>query len=119
MFQKSLPVGGYIAAGLYHGTNDTLFTNSKGKVVKTGAMVGWSSPDINVGMKGLKKIDVIADVQTGKNALGTGGVGADIYFTDNIALIVGPVFFIDSALQPGGAKRMWTTQLDIDIPLGR
>ena len=118
MAQKSLPFGGYIAAGLYHGFNSLLFTNSEAKVVKTGAMVGWSSPDINVGRKGLKKIDVIADVQTGKNVLGAGGVGADIYFNDYIGLIVGPVFFIDKALQPGGAAHLWTTQLDIDIPLG-
>ena len=118
MAQKSLPFGGYIAAGFYHGFNSLLFTNSDGNVAKTGAMVGWSSPDIIVGRKGLKKIDVLADVQTGKNVLGAGGIGADIYFNDYIGLIVGPVFFVDSALQPGGAARMWTTQLDVDIPLG-
>ena len=87
--------------------------------MKTGALIGWSSPDINVGLKGLKKIDIIGDLQTGKNALGAGGVGATVYFNDYVDLIVGPVFFLDSALQPGGAKRMWTVQLDIDIPLGR
>ena len=119
MFQKSLPVGGYVSAGLYHGMSDVLFTNSDGKIVKTGAMVGWSSPDIKVGLKGLQKIDVIADVQTGKNALGAGGFGATIYFNDYVDLIVGPVFYFDSALQPGGATHLWTTQLDIDIPLGR
>jgi hypothetical protein len=52
---------------------------------------GRSSPDITVNRKGLKKVDVI----------------------------VGPVFFLDRAQQPGGATRMWTTQLDVDIPLGR
>jgi hypothetical protein len=119
MAQKTLPFGGYIAGGFYHGTNDVLFTNSEGKIVKTGAMVGWSSPDINVGVKGLKKIDIIADVQTGKNILGAGGVGAEVYFNDYVDMIVGPVFFLDSALQPGGASRLWTTQLDVDIPLGR
>lgn len=119
MVQKSLPFGGYLAAGWYHGANDVLFTNSDGNVVKNGALVGWSSPDINVGLKGLKKIDILADVQTGKNAFGGGGFGADIYFNDYVGLIVGPVFFIDSAVQPGGAKRMWTTQIDIDIPLGK
>lgn len=119
MVQKSFPFGGYISAGLYHGLNDVLLTNSDGKVVKTGVMLGWSSPDIKVGLKGLQKIDIIADVQTGKNALGGGGVGATIYFNDYIDLIVGPVFYFDSALQPGGAKHLWTTQVDIDIPLGR
>jgi len=36
-----------------------------------------------------------------------------------VSLIVGPVFYFDSTLQPGGASHLWTTQLDIDIPLGR
>jgi hypothetical protein len=119
MFQKSLPFGGYISAGLYHGTNDVLFTNSDGNVAKTGAMVGWLSPDINVNLKGLKKINLTADLQTGKNVLGAGGAGVYLYFNDYISLLVGPVFFVDKALQPGGAGHLWTTQLDVDIPLGR
>jgi hypothetical protein len=117
--QKSLRFGGYISGGVYHGTNDTLFTNSEGEIAKTGALVGWSSPDIKVGLKGLSKILIIGDVQTGKNVLGGGGVGLDIYFNDYIGVIVGPVFFTDKALQPGGKSWMWTTQLDVDIPLGR
>ena len=79
--------------------------------------LAWSSPDINVNARGLKKILVIADVQTGKNAFG--GIGGNFYFNDYVALIVGPVFFVDSGMQPGEAKQMWTKQLDIDIPFGR
>ena len=119
MFQKTLPVGGYIAAGLYHGMSDVLFTNSDGEIVKTGAMVGWFSPDIKVGLKGLQKINLTADIQTGKNVLGGGGVGVYFYFNDYVSLLVGPVFYFDSKLQPGGASHLWTTQLDIDIPLGK
>jgi hypothetical protein len=120
MFQKSLPGGsGYVAAGLYHGLNETLFTNSEGKVVRTGAMVGFFSPDINVGVKGLKKINLTADVQTGKNVLGAWGFGAYFYFTDTVSLLTGPVFFFDKSLQPGGRSWLWTAQLDVDIPLGR
>jgi hypothetical protein len=120
MVQKSLPVGGYIAGGLYHGLgDDALYTNETGKVVKTGAIVGWSSPDIKIGMTGLSKVDIIADVQTGKNALGAGAGGLDIYFNDYIGLIIGPVFYFDRAVQPGQSKMFWTTQLDVDIPLGK
>ncbi len=119
MFQKTLPIGGYLAAGLYHGTSDLLFTNSDGNIVKTGAMIGWTSPDIEIGLKGLQKLTLAADVQTGKNVLGGGGAGVYVFFNDYVSLLVGPVFYTDSALQPGHAKHLWTTQLDIDIPLGR
>ena len=100
-------------------TNDVLFTNSDGKVVKTGGMFAAASPDIQIGLKGLKKMNVIADVQTGKNVLGAWGSGPTVYFADNVSLILGPVFFFDKNLQPGGSHYMWTTQLDIDFPLGR
>ena len=50
---------------------------------------------------------------------GAGGVGVELYFNDYIDLIAGPVFFIDKALQPGGKRTLWTTQLDVDIALGR
>lgn len=118
MVQKGLPFGGYVAGGLYHGTNDLLFTNSDGEVVKTGAMFAGASPDIPIGLKGLKKINLIADVQTGKNVLGAWGFGPTVYFADNVSLIIGPVFFFDRNLQPGGSRTMWTTQLDIDFSLG-
>jgi hypothetical protein len=119
MFQKALPTGGYVAAGVYRGFNRTLLTNSDGKVVQTGAMIGAGSPDIQIGLKGLKKLNVVGDVQTGKNVLGAWGFGTTLYFADNVSLLVGPVFFFDKNLQPGASKYMWTAQLDIDIPLGR
>jgi hypothetical protein len=108
-----------VAAGLYHGLNRTLFTNSDGDVVETGAMIGAGSPDISIGLRGLRKITIVADVQTGKNVLGAWGFGANVYFADNVSLLVGPVFFFDRDLQPGGSKYMWSAQLDVDIPLGR
>ena len=119
MAQKTLRFGGYVSGGFYFGTNDTLFTNSDGNVAKTGALVGFSSPVIKIGHKGLSKITIVGDVQTGKNILGAGGFGADVYFTDNLALIIGPVFFFDKNLQPGRSELLWTTQLDVDIPLGK
>jgi hypothetical protein len=120
MAQKSIAGGGYVAAGLYHGLgSEALFTSSEGKVVRTGALAGFFSPDIKVAVKGLKKINFTADVQTGKNVLGAGGAGVYVYFTDTISLLTGPVFFLDKALQPGGRRMLWTLQLDVDVPLGR
>jgi hypothetical protein len=119
MFQKALPVGGYVAAGLYHGLNSVLMTNSEGEVARTGAMIAAASPDLQIGLRGLRKLNVVGDVQTGKNVLGAWGFGTYVYFADNVSLLIGPVFFLDENLQPGGSKYMWTAQLDIDIPLGR
>lgn len=117
MVQKSLPFGGYIAGGFYHGFSDTLFVSSEGKKAQNGAIVGWASPDIKVDITGLSKILFIADVQTGKNAFGAGGAGINLYFNDYVGLITGPVFFFDKELQP--AKMLWTLQIDVDIPLGK
>jgi hypothetical protein len=120
MLQKAFPGGsGYIAAGIYHGLSEPLMTNSEGDAVRTGAMVGVFSPDIRVGWKGLKKINVAADVQTGKNVLGAWGFGVYFYFTDTVSLLTGPVFYLDEALQPGGRDFLWTAQIDIDVPLGK
>lgn len=119
MVQKAMPIGGYVSAGVYHGLSKTLFTNSEGNVVQTGAMLAIVSPDVPVGLKGLKKVNFIADAQTGKNVFGAWGAGTTIYVADNASLIVGPVFFLDKALQPGGKDVLWTVQLDVDVPLGK
>jgi hypothetical protein len=119
MFQKSFPKGGYVALGGYYGGNETLMTNSEGDVVRSGFMFALASPDIVIGRKGLKKMNFVGDVQTGKNVLGAWGVGTNVYFASNVSLLVGPVFFLDPDIQPGGADYMWTVQLDIDVPLGR
>ena len=119
MFQKNLKVGGYVAAGVYHGLNRPLFTSSEGEVEKTGALIGWVSPDVQIGRKGLRKINIAADVQTGENVLGAWGFGTNVYFADNVSLLIGPVFFLDKDLQPGGSKYMWTAQVDVDITPGK
>jgi hypothetical protein len=120
MAQKAVGGTGYFAAGIYHGLgSEALFTSSEGKVVRTGGLAGFVSPSIDVNLKGLKKVNLTADVQTGRNVLGAGGVGVYLYFTDTISLLTGPVWFFDKALQPGGRNTLWTFQIDVDVPLGR
>lgn len=118
--QKTLPFGGYIAVGGYHGLTKALFQNSDGQPSQNGLLAAWSSPDIKVPIKGISKLDIVADVQTGKNSFGAGGPGLYVYFNDYIDLLVGPVFFFDKNA-PGapGVSHVWTTQLDVDIPLGK
>jgi len=55
-------------------------------------------------VKGLQKLNFTADVQTGKNVLGAGRIRLYLYFNQYVDLLVGPVFFLDSALQPGEAS---------------
>ena len=121
MAQKDAARGGYISGGFYYGLGpESLYSSSEDNDThRVGAIVGFASPDIKVGVKGLSKILVIGDVMTGKNVLGAGGVGLNFYFNDYIAAIVGPVFFFDKELQPGGQRTLWTMQIDIDIPFGR
>lgn len=114
--QKTLPWGGYVSVGGYGGLGSkTLWTNSDGAVNRLGFMGGIASPDINVNLPGLKKMIVVADTQTGKNAFGAVGGGIYFYFTDAIDILTGPMYFFDKALQPGGSDFMWTVQLDVDI----
>src|SRR5262249_35181248 len=117
--QHTIPgVGGYVSVGGYYGAgSELLYTNSDGNVVRAGFMGGFLSPDINVNLPWLLKMNVTADVQTGKNVLGAAGGGIYFYFTDKIDLLTGPVYFFDQNMQPGGKQWFWTVQLDVDLPL--
>src|SRR5256885_10929503 len=117
--QHSIPaVGGYLSVGGYYALQDRLFQASDGSgTQRAGFMGGVVSPDININLPWLTKINFAADVQTGKNAFGAAGGGITMYFTDKIDLLTGPVYFFDSGSQPGGRQWFWTVQLDIDLPI--
>lgn len=115
--QKTIShVGGYVAFGVYHGFNKSLLKSSDGNIEQSGFLAAVVSPDIQIDLKGLKKINFVTDIQTGKNVLGGWGFGTNFYFSENVSLLTGPVLFFDRFLQPGQANFLWTTQLDIDIP---
>jgi hypothetical protein len=117
--QHSIPaVGGYVSVGGYYALQDKLFQASDGSgTQRAGFMGGFMSPDININAPWLQKINITADVQTGKNAFGAAGGGVYFYFTDKIDVLTGPVYFFDPGSQPGGRQWFWTVQLDIDMPL--
>jgi len=116
--QKNLPWGGYLSVGGYYGLGtEKLFDGSDGKAHRAGFIGGVASPDIVVDKAWLKKIVLAADVQTGKNVFGAVGVSPSFYFTDSIALLTGPIFFLDKASQPNASNMMWTVQLDVDLSL--
>lgn len=110
---KTFPVVGTVSVGGYYGLNGDLFRGSDGEDHQLGLLAGWFSPPIDVPY--LDHINLVADVQTGDNVWGAAGGGVYVYFTPKIDLILGPVFFFDGDLQPGGSDWTWSVQLDIDV----
>jgi len=117
--QHTIPVvGGYVSVGGYYALTEELFQASDGSgTQRAGFMGGFISPDIKIDAPWLQKINVAADVQTGKNVFGAAGGGLYFYFTDKVDLLTGPVYFFDPGSQPGGKQWFWTVQLDVDLPL--
>jgi hypothetical protein len=110
----TIGVGGYYGAG-----SKALYTSSAGKVVRSGFMASYTSPDINLKLTGLEKIAFAADWASGNNYFGAGGVGVALYFTPSISLLTGPVFVNDKDLFKStyGSSFYWTAQIDVDFDL--
>jgi hypothetical protein len=62
------------------------------------------------------RLTVCADWASGKNYYGGGGVGIGWYFTENISILTGPVFFNDQTLN---GRWKWTVQFDANVNLRR
>jgi hypothetical protein len=103
-------VGGYLG-------NDKVLVDENLKKAASGLIASYTSPDIKIGLPGLDKLLVIADVQTGKSAFGAAGGGLALYFTPAIDLITGPVFFLNDKTQVNQTSWMWTMQIDVDVEL--
>lgn len=108
---------GTFGLGGYYGLEDDLWVDETGDEDRVGVLAAYATPDWNVNLPGLTKVNAFADLQTGENSFGAWGVGAGFYFTPAIALLTGPVFFLNEDLQPGGASMMWSFQVDVDIDL--
>ena len=110
---KTIPSAGAVAIGGYYGLNDKLLVDVDGDAAQAGLLASYTSPPIDVPL--IDKLALVADVQTGKNAVGAVGAGAAIYLTPTIALLTRPVFFLKPDPQPRGNSWMWRAQLDVDI----
>ena len=99
---KSLPKNmGRLSAAYYVGNSKAL-----GGTDHSGYMVAYDKtliPD---------KVVLAADYASGDNAIGGGGVGLYYYFTKNIAILAGPVWFNDKAIN---GKMKLTMQVDINF----
>ena len=112
---KSIPFLGRVSVGPYIGNKDVL-VDANGKKENTGVMVALDHgflPTKDAEGNEYCKVVFAADYTSGKNAIGAGGVGIYYFFTKNISLLTGPVWFNEKAIN--GAWK-WTTQLDINLP---
>lgn len=112
---KTIPRVGRLFAGYYVG-NAAVLKNSNGETDNHGVLVGFDRGFVPVKDKAgdeFNRLVLAADYASGKNSLGGGGVGLYYYFTKNISLLTGPVWFNDQGIN---GKWKWTVQLDINIP---
>jgi hypothetical protein len=111
---KTLPGNfGRLHGGAYTGSTNTL-RSSDGDVENKGFMIGWDKGfyPVEEGQREFNRFILAADYASGDNAIGGGGVGLYAFFTPDVSLLVGPVWFNDEDLN-GDYK--WTMQLDINF----
>ena len=88
-------------AAAYWVGNGTALHDSQGRLHGRGYMA-------SVEYKVSDQLTCVGDYESGRNALGGGGVGVSYNLTKQCNLVTGPVWFTDRGLN-GGMK--WTTQL--------
>jgi len=106
MMGKTLPDGKTRLMASYYYGNPASLKSSTGATENTGYMVAMDYQLVP------GKWVLAADYSSGKNAFGGGGVGVYYYFTKDISLLTGPVWFNDKGLN-GSVKA--TMQLDINL----
>jgi hypothetical protein len=114
MIGKTIPYVGRFTAGPYIGS-DKVLVDGKGNKENKGFMIGFDRgflPAKDSEGNEYKKIVLAADYASGKNVIGGGGAGVYYYFTKDISLLTGPVWFNDTAIN---GKWKWTLQLDINV----
>ncbi len=112
---KTLGHLGRVSLGPYWGNHATM-VSSTGHVQNVGVMAAYDHgfvPAKDRDGNEFSRIVLAGDYASGKNVIGGGGFGLYYYFTKDISLLAGPVWFNDS-----GINGPWkvTVQLDINLP---
>ena len=113
---KTIPYLGRLSAGPYTG-NSSVLRSGTGDVQDKGFMVAFDRGFFSIKDKEgneFNKIVFAADYASGKNAIGGGGFGLYYFFTKDISLLTGPVWFNDTDVN---GRWKWTVQLDINVPV--
>ena len=113
---KTIPYVGRLSAGPYIG-NSAVLRSSDGDAQDKGFMVAFDRGFFSVKDKEgneFNRIVFAADYASGKNTIGGGGFGLYYYFTKDISLLTGPVWFNDTDVN---GRWKWTIQLDINVPI--
>ncbi len=111
---KTIPVLGRLTVGPYAG-NSKVLVDKNGDRENAGYMIAIDhgfNPVKDAAGNEYNKFVFAADYASGKNAIGGGGFGVYYFFTKDISLLTGPVWFNDKDIN-GTMK--WTTQLDINF----
>ncbi len=111
---KTLPDIGRLSVGPYWGNHATM-VSSTGESRNVGFMVGFDRAFVSAKDKAgteFSRLVLAGDYASGKNIIGGGGFGLYYYFTKDISLLSGPIWFNDSGIN---GKWKWTVQLDINL----
>jgi hypothetical protein len=111
---KTIPYLGRLSVGPYIG-NSAVLRSSTGDAQDKGFMVAFDRGFFSVKDKEgneFNRIVFAADYASGKNAIGGGGFGLYYYFTKDISLLTGPVWFNDTGVN---GRWKWSIQLDINV----
>jgi hypothetical protein len=112
---KTIPYIGRLSVAPYIGNKDVL-VDENGNKANTGIMIAFDHGFLTANDKdgnAYNKIVLAADYASGKNAIGGGGVGVYYFFTKDISILTGPVWFNDESVN---GKWKWTIQFDVNLP---
>jgi hypothetical protein len=116
---KTIPVVGRIHVAGYLGNASSALMHEGGDIANAkknyGFMVAFDHGFMPVKDKDgneYNKFVVAADYASGRNYIGGGGVGLYYYFTKDVSILSGPVWYNDHVIN---GQWKWTTQLDANF----